>query len=96
MLTQAVKMFERTAIDSVSAMADAIDGTNSEALGFNAHKLKSACANLGAVRMATLCKQIEQCANAGNVHEAEGLFADLETERNHAQEWLLSQVTGNE
>ena len=96
MLAQAVKMFERTAADSVTAMAEAISGSNHEILGFNAHKLKSACANLGAVRMATLCKQIEQCAASGTIEEAVDIFAALENERNHAQAWLLRQVSGNE
>ncbi len=96
MLAHATKMFERTAADTVAAMAEAISRADQETLGFNAHKLKSACANLGAVRMATLCKQIEQCAATGTTEDAEGLFADLEIERNHAQAWLLRQVSGNE
>ncbi len=61
-------------------MREAVTAANAEALRKAAHAMKSSSANVGALRLAELCKQMETHGRAGNAHAAASLLADLEAE----------------
>jgi HPt (histidine-containing phosphotransfer) domain-containing protein len=54
------------ATKQISALSDAVEHSDSTQCARLAHYVKGACANVGAVSMATLLKQIERNAKAGD------------------------------
>ena len=73
------KFLEHTP-QAVSAISDAIAGANAAALALAAHSLKSSSANVGAKRMASLARRLEDLGKAGSIESAESLRTDLEAE----------------
>ncbi|MBQ5950326.1 response regulator, partial [Massilia sp. ST3] len=63
-----------------SSLRQSLAGSDAEGLRRVAHSLKSASANIGAARMAALCRDLEQLGRAGSVAGAAPLFADMESE----------------
>ena len=64
------------ALKSLAVIQDAAAGRNLAALERSAHKLKGMAANLGAVRLVALLRQIELGAAAGD--ESRSAVAELE------------------
>jgi HPt (histidine-containing phosphotransfer) domain-containing protein len=64
----------------LAALRQAIKGGDADTLRRVAHSLKSASANVGASRVAALCRDLEQIGRAGAVDGAAPLFADMERE----------------
>jgi HPt (histidine-containing phosphotransfer) domain-containing protein len=58
----------------------AIESADAEQVRQNAHRLKSGSANLGATRMAELCRELEQLGRSGTLGDAAALLARVETE----------------
>jgi signal transduction histidine kinase/DNA-binding response OmpR family regulator len=58
----------------------AIESADAEQVRQNAHRLKSGSANLGATRMAELCRELEQLGRSGALDDATTLLARVETE----------------
>ena len=64
----------------LAALRQSLAAGDAEALRRIAHSLKSASANIGAARLAALCRDLEQCGRAGKVDGAAPLFAEMERE----------------
>ena len=64
----------------LAALRQSLAGSDAEGLRRIAHSLKSASANIGAARLAALCRDLEQLGRAGRVDGAAPLFADMEGE----------------
>ena len=64
----------------LAALRQSLAGGDAEALRRIAHSLKSASANIGAARLAALCRELEQLGRAGKVDGAAPIFADMESE----------------
>ena len=62
----------------VTQLREAWQGQDSEALRILAHTLKSSSATLGAHRLATLAKQLEEACWTAHVEQAEGLIMLIE------------------
>ena len=92
MLTHAIGLFFRSADEGLAALRTAQHHNDAAAVRFNAHKLKSGCANLGAVSMAELCRQLEEVGRAGSIAEAAHLIDSIE--RHHAEvvDWLEEHI----
>jgi len=61
-------------------LRQALDGGDAEGLRRISHGLKSASANIGAARLATLARDLEQLGRAGSVDGAAPLVSDMENE----------------
>ncbi len=61
-------------------LREAVDGLDAGSVRRVAHSLKSASANVGAVRLATLCKELEQLGRADSVDGAGRILTDMEHE----------------
>lgn len=61
-------------------LRQAVNGRDAENLRRIAHGLKSASANIGAARLAVLCRDLEQLGRNGSVDGAASLLADTERE----------------
>ncbi|WP_312510693.1 response regulator [Massilia sp.] len=62
------------------ALRQALGGMDPESVRRVAHSLKSSSANIGAARLATLCRELEQLGRAGSVDGAAPLLYDMERE----------------
>ncbi|MEH6437513.1 hybrid sensor histidine kinase/response regulator [Massilia sp. DD77] len=64
----------------LASLRQSLAGSDPEGLRRVAHSLKSASANIGAARMAALCRDLEQLGRAGSVAGAAPVFTDMESE----------------
>ncbi len=64
----------------MNGLAQAVSSNDALAVYKAAHSLKSSSANLGAVTMAALCKELEAVGRSQAMDKAVGLLAQLETE----------------
>jgi len=62
------------------ALRQALGGLDAESVRRVAHSLKSSSANIGAARLATLCRELEGLGRAGSVDGAAPLLYDMERE----------------
>jgi len=64
----------------LATLRDAIDGEDPGSVRRVAHSLKSASANVGAIHLASLCKELEQLGRAESVDGAARILTDMERE----------------
>jgi signal transduction histidine kinase/DNA-binding response OmpR family regulator/HPt (histidine-containing phosphotransfer) domain-containing protein len=64
----------------MNALRAAIESGNAEQVRQYAHRMKSGSANLGATRMARLCRELEQLGRCGELDHARRLLQQAETE----------------
>ncbi|SFC52513.1 response regulator [Massilia yuzhufengensis] len=64
----------------LATLREAVDGMDAGSVRRVAHSLKSASANIGAARLATLCKELEQLGRADSVDGADRILTDMEHE----------------
>jgi signal transduction histidine kinase/DNA-binding response OmpR family regulator/HPt (histidine-containing phosphotransfer) domain-containing protein len=75
LVTRIIDLFVLDAPRLLGAMRDAIGASDAEGLRHAAHTLKSTSANVGALRLAASCGEIEQFARATDVAAATAPFA---------------------
>jgi len=68
------------AAKQISALSDAVDHADANQCARLAHYVKGACANVGAVSMAVLLKQIENNAKAGDFDACRHSLSNLTDE----------------
>ena len=64
----------------IETMRAALAASNAEQLSSAAHAMKSASANVGAMRVRTLCESLEMIGRGGTTDGAAPLFDDLQRE----------------
>ena len=77
--------FARDTPVRLHALRAAVAGGDAEAVAFNAHTIKGSAANLGAVQVVAICRQIERPAGTRRGGIVEPLLAELERETALAQ-----------
>jgi HPt (histidine-containing phosphotransfer) domain-containing protein len=77
-VARVVGIYLEDAPQLLSRVRAAIADTNSEALRQAAHAMKSSSANVGAVRLAELCKRLERLGREGDSRAAAGLLTAVE------------------
>ncbi len=80
----------------VAAIAEAAARADAPALAHAAHTLKSASGNLGATRLASLCKAVETSARAGRVEEAPARAEEIAREFASAVRALEARIAAPE
>ena len=65
---------------------------DAEALGKTAHRLKSASANLGAMTLASLCKELETAGRSGQLDAAGAMLTALTFEYQRVSQALIREV----
>ena len=71
---------------------DAVAGEDGDALRQAAHSLKSSSANLGAKRLAAVCKELEQRGRERRLEGAAELLRELEAHHARARWALLEEM----
>ena len=64
----------------LQALREAAERSDGAVLRRSAHHLKSSSANLGAIRLAALCRQLENLARQGRHEESESRVTEIEAE----------------
>jgi HPt (histidine-containing phosphotransfer) domain-containing protein len=64
-------LFLKHAPDKISAIENAVEKKDANALKLAAHSLKSSSAYVGAMRLSTLCKDLEMIGRSGSTEGAE-------------------------
>jgi HPt (histidine-containing phosphotransfer) domain-containing protein len=75
-----IDLFDRDAPRLLGEMRDAVAVRDVETLRDAAHTLKSNCANVGAMALAAICRDIEQLARAADAAAAAAPLAAAEEE----------------
>lgn len=70
----------------------AVDSANDDGIRETAHALKSSSANVGAARLADLCKQLETLARDNRLDGAEDIQRHLEREYARVVEALRDEL----
>ena len=83
-LTESVAQFERVREDRANG--------DTEALRRSAHSLKGSCANVGAVRSAALCQNIESSAAAGQLDGLDDVLLNLSSELDQVRQLLKARL----
>ena len=77
--------FARDTPARLQALRDALAAGDADAVVFNTHTLKGSAANLGAVQVVELCRQIESLPASAAAGSVEPLLAELERGAARAQ-----------
>ena len=91
-VVRAASAFETTAAAALTLMRDAVGQGDAETLRFQAHKLKSGSASLGAVQLANLTSELEALALDGQLADAAARVEDLAREVEATTAWLAGQA----
>jgi len=86
-----IDMFIQELPNYIVDVQHALAAQDSHAVYLAAHKFKGASANLGAQRIVSLCKTLEEQGRAGQLEQAHELLAQIETECELVKEALEKQ-----
>ena len=91
-MARILDLFLRDAPPKVAALRAALDARDADAVAYWAHALVSTSGNLGATRMQTLVRRIEQDALAGRWEPLPALVSELETAFTTARTGLAAEL----
>jgi CheY-like chemotaxis protein/HPt (histidine-containing phosphotransfer) domain-containing protein len=83
MLRQLIDLFLESAPDRIVLIRASLN--NPAQLAFHAHALKSMGLNMGAWRVVDLTRRLEDVGRSGKLHEAQGLYKELESAFNETR-----------
>ncbi|MGH2813288.1 MAG: response regulator [Actinomycetota bacterium] len=90
--TVLAELFVEDAHVRVVSMRQAIDRDDAVGVGREAHALKGSAANVGAVKLAQTCGDLEDVASSGNLAEGHRLLTRVEAEFLRVDDFLREQL----
>ena len=90
-----LRTYLRNAPQLLAQARTAIDQNDVEAMVLPVHSLKSSSANVGAMNLSELARDVEQLARAGDLAAATAGFAAVESAFSEAEQALQAQVAGD-
>jgi HPt (histidine-containing phosphotransfer) domain-containing protein len=75
-----IELFYAEAPMRVDAMRSGIRGQNPDGIAYAAHAMRGGAGNLGAIRIASLCTELEAAAKSGDLSAAPALVDQIELE----------------
>jgi HPt (histidine-containing phosphotransfer) domain-containing protein len=93
-LDKIINLYLENSRELMQSIIDSIDWDDSASLQEAAHSLKSSSANLGAVKMAALCKELEYMGREGEACSAASLLDDIKTTGKLTQAALKEELGG--
>ena len=79
-LEELIELFLEEAPPQLVAMREAIEVGDARTVEHLAHTLKGSSGNMGAVRMAPICGELEEAGASAELVRAQGLLEELEVE----------------
>ena len=98
-LVEVVEAFLGDSPPRLQTLRASLEGGDAEAIGRAAHSLKGSSGNFGAMRMQTLCADIERLSRAGELATMEPLVDQLDAEYGHVADRLtelVAEATGQQ
>jgi len=92
LLGKIIGLYLESAPGLLRKIRDAVAGEDGDALRQAAHSLKSSSANLGAKRLAAICKELEQRGRERQLADAPGLLEELDACFVRVQEALAAEL----
>ena len=77
---------------NIRIIREATAANDAEKLTITAHTLKGASGNVGAVKMASLSKQLEEFGKNDNTHKAVNIVKELQNEFSSVREELQAEI----
>ena len=93
-LNKIINLYLKNSRDLMQSIVESIDRVDSASLQEAAHSLKSSSANLGAVKMAELCKELEYMGREGEAYSAALLLDSIKAEDKLTQAALKEELEG--
>ena len=93
-LGKIINLYLKSSQDLMQSIVESIDRDDSASLQEAAHSLKSSSANLGAVKMAELCKELEYMGREGQACSAASLLDSIKAEDKLTQAALKEELEG--
>ena len=84
LLQRVIELYVDDATRLKACIAKGIQVGDADMVRDSAHSLKSSSASVGASRVATLCRDLEEMSRSGTLVDAELLFAQLDGELSYA------------
>jgi signal transduction histidine kinase/DNA-binding response OmpR family regulator len=94
LLARTVATYVESSSGLASQARDALQAGDAKSLARAAHTLKSSSAQLGALRLSSLCKELEARARAGSIEDCEALMTEISTELEDVHEALAVEEFG--
>lgn len=91
-LVEVVETFLKDAPKHIAAMQQAISNNDAKLLDRSAHTLKSTAAAVGAVMLASICKEVEHIGRQGQVDPAKSSLPKVEEELKSAEAALALEL----
>jgi CheY-like chemotaxis protein len=91
-LRQLIDKYLANSSADLDHLASSVRSGDAEALGKTAHRLKSASANLGAMVLSSICKDLETAGRSGELDGAERLVAAIRSEYERVSRALTREV----
>ncbi len=95
MLPHAIELFQGLSRETGTALDAALKDDDTETVRFAAHKLKSACANLGGANLASLYAQLESRAGNSPLTTLGPLLEEVAQEQARFETWLEGHADGS-
>lgn len=92
LLHKIIGMYLESSAKLFQQLQDAVAGADPEALRQAAHSLKSSSANLGATRLAALCRELEQSGRERRLEGVVELLRELEIHYDRARDALAAEL----
>lgn len=92
LLKELIELFCTDAPSQMADLADAVSQGDASRVASVAHSLKSSCANLGAMRLAELTKELETAGRSGAIESAAEVIEVSKTELDRVTEALRTHV----
>ena len=86
-----VGLFLQHAPDQLAAVRESVGQKDAAALERAAHTFKSSCADVGALPLSALCKELEAIGRAGSVAGATEQLSQIETEYDRVKQVLEAE-----
>ncbi len=94
-LAELTDLFVEDVPPKLEALREAIGSGDAASMGRLAHALKGSSGNMGALRMSTICAELEDAGHSGELERALVLAERLEAEYGRVRPALEAEVKGN-
>ena len=94
MLDQLIEAYIKTSPDLMQAIREAISNGDANAMQRAAHSFKTSNGSMGAMELASLCKQLDELGRAGTTQGAAELLPKMEVEYQSVDKALTDELHG--
>ncbi|MCD4755755.1 MAG: response regulator [Deltaproteobacteria bacterium] len=91
-LGKIIKLYLESSPELITTVRESVEQGDSKALCEAAHSLKSSSANLGAIQLAAVCKELEDMGREGRTDGAKALMDRIESEHQSAHAALAEEL----